>query len=292
MIKTKQTDEFVGVLRVSRPGYHTLSELESEMKWLRQINDYTPLVVANPINAVDGSVIQQINGLDGNVYFCIVCEYLSGKEPDEGNRAKFVRDYEMLGETTAYLHRQASIWNGTKEIDRIEWSYDNIIGNTAVWGKWQDYEGLTPEIEAFFEDVCRVIHKRLVNYGKSKNNWGLIHADLRLANLLVEGEKIKVIDFDDCGFGWYVHDLASSISFIEHKQIVPDLINAWLKGYKKVMPFSDTDFEEIDTFILMRRFQLKDWLQDQKGSGPVEELSKGYLDGTLELAKRYIRLFG
>lgn len=58
MIKNKETSEKEGVLRISRPGYHTLDELNSEMKWLRQINDYTPLLVANPIKGLDGKNIQ------------------------------------------------------------------------------------------------------------------------------------------------------------------------------------------------------------------------------------------
>lgn len=292
MVKNKETGENMGVLRVSRPGYHTLSELESEMSWLRQINDYTPLIVANPINGKDGKPIQQVTGDDGNIYFCVICDFLPGSEPDESNPAKMVKDFEMLGETTAYLHRQASIWNGTKTIDRMEWTYDNIIGDTAAWGRWQDFDGMTPEAEEFLEESCKIIKKRLKRYGRNQNNWGLIHADLRLANILVEGDTIKVIDFDDCGTGWYLHDLASSISFIEHKEIVPDLINSWLKGYKKVMPFTDTDFEEIDTFILMRRLQLMAWLASHKESGPVAELSVGFLEGTIGLAERYIRLFG
>ena len=45
------TDEKLFVLRVGRPGYHTREEYESEISWLRQINDYTPLKVANPIPA-------------------------------------------------------------------------------------------------------------------------------------------------------------------------------------------------------------------------------------------------
>ncbi|MBQ8134642.1 MAG: phosphotransferase [Clostridia bacterium] len=292
MVKSRDNDENLGVLRVSRPGYHTLSELESEMSWLRQINDYTPLIVANPINGSDGKPVQQVEGHDGHIYFCVICDFLKGSEPDESNPDKIVRDFEMLGETNAYLHRQASIWNGTKSIDRIEWTYDNIIGKTPQWGRWQDFDDMTPEAEEFLEAACDIIQKRLERYGRNQNNWGLIHADLRLANILIDGDVIKVIDFDDCGMGWHLHDLASSISFIEHKDIVPDLINAWLRGYKKVMPLSDTDFEEIDTFILMRRLQLMAWLASHKDSGPVAELSVGYFRGTIELAERYIRLFG
>ena len=41
----------------------------------------------------------------------------------------------------------------------------------------------------------------------------LIHADLRLANLLVERDRLGIIDFDDCGFGWFGYDFAAAVSF-------------------------------------------------------------------------------
>lgn len=292
MVKNKNTGEKDGVLRISRPGYHTKSELNSEMKWLRQINEYTPLVVANPIKGVDGKNIQVVKGSDGEDYFCVICEYLPGKAPDENNEAKMVKQFSYLGETTAYLHRQTEIWNGTAKLDRMEWNFDTIIGEHAAWGRWQDFPEMTEEAEKLLDQVARIIKKRLQRYGKTENNYGLIHADLRLANLLLEDDQIKVIDFDDCGFGWHLHDLASALSFIEDKPIVPKLVNAWLDGYRKVLPFTDTDFEEIDTFIMMRRMQLTAWLASHKESGPVAELSEGWMDGTIELAERYIRLFG
>ena len=64
------------------------------------------------------------------------------------------------------------------------------------------------------------------------------------------------------------------------------------QNYRKVLPFTDTDFEEIDTFIMLRRLQLTAWLASHKESGPVAELSVGWMDGTIELAERYLRLFG
>lgn len=292
MVKNKDSGEKNGVLRISRPGYHTLSELNAEMKWLNQINEYTPLIVANPIKGLDGEDIQIVKGSDGNDYYCVICEYLSGEAPDENNEAQMVKQFFHLGKTTAYLHRQTEIWNGATKLDRIEWNYDTIIGDHAAWGRWQDFPDMTPEAKVMLEKVAAIIKKRLQRYGKNKDNYGLIHADLRLANLLLEGDQIKVIDFDDCGFGWHLHDLASALSFIEEKPIVPKLINAWLDGYRKVLPFTDTDFEEIDTFIMMRRLQLTAWLGSHKESGPVAELSVGWMDGTIELAERYLRLFG
>ena len=291
LVRNKTSGKADGVLRVSRPGYHDLEELQSEMKWLKQINEYTPLIVANPIPALDGTTVQQVKGADGNIYFCVICEFLTGSNPVLDNEEQLVATFKFLGETTAYLHRQTEIWNGTKTLKRINWDFDTIIGKNAAWGDWRDYPEITPKAEVLLNEVEKIIEKRLSRYGKTSTNWGLIHADLRHTNLLIDGDQIKVIDFDDCGFGWHLHDLAAALSLIEDKPFAPKLVNAWLSGYKKVLPFTDTDFEEIDTFIMMRRLQFTAWLASHADSDPAKEVTN-WMEGTIQLAERYKRLFG
>lgn len=41
---------------------------------------------------------------------------------------------------------------------------------------------------------------------------------------------------------------------------MPDLIQAWLKGYRKVRALSKEEELEIPTFIMMRRLQLIAWI--------------------------------
>lgn len=292
LVYDPQTDERLCVLRVGRPGYHTLEEYESEIAWLRQINDYTPLKVANPLPAADGSYIQVIE-LEGTSYYCIATEFLTGETLEHDNApGAAVEHFRTLGETTAYLHRQTEIWNGTKDIKRFHWDCESMIGENGIWGNWRDYPELTPEAEAKIARCCAIIKTRLERYGKNEHNYGVIHADLRDTNIIVEGDAIKVIDFDDFGFGWHVHDLASALTFIEEREDVPDLVNAWLDGYKRVMPFTDTDFVEIDTFILQRRIQMLAWMGSHQDSTPVQGYMVGYLEGTMGLVERYLRLFG
>lgn len=292
LIFDPETNERLCVMRVGRPGYHTLEEYESEIAWLRQINDYTPLKVANPIPAEDGSYIQQVE-LEGTTYYCVATEFLTGTtlEQDD-NPAAAPQHFEMLGEVTAYLHRQTEIWNGTKDIKRFHWDTENMIGENAIWGDWHAYPDMTDEEVAKIEQCCEIIKRRLDRYGKTPQNYGVIHADLRDTNILVEGDAIKVIDFDDFGFGWHVHDLASALTFIEERDEVPDLVNAWLTGYRKVLPFTDTDFVEIDTFILQRRIQMLAWMASHQDSTPVQGYMQGYMEGTMGLVDRYLRLFG
>lgn len=293
LIYDPETDEKLFVMRVGRPGYHTMEEYESEISWLRQINDYTPLKVANPIAAKDGSFIQVIAGPNHTQYFCVATEFLTGQTLEHDNSPEAApKHFETLGETTAYLHRQTEIWNGAKNLKRPHWTCDAMIGENGIWGDWKDYPDMTPEDVTKISACCEIIKRRLDRYGKTPQNYGIIHADLRDTNIIVEGDEIKVIDFDDFGFGWHLHDLAAALSFIEEREDVPTLVNAYLDGYRKVLPFTDTDFVEIDTFILQRRIQMMAWMGSHQDSTPVQGYMKGYIEGTRGLVDRYLRLFG
>ncbi|MCS6762501.1 MAG: phosphotransferase [Candidatus Devosia symbiotica] len=52
--------------------------------------------------------------------------------------------------------------------------------------------------------------------------YGLIHADMRLGNLLVDSDQVSLIDFDDCGF-CFTYDFAAAVSFHETNSAIPAL---------------------------------------------------------------------
>lgn len=286
------TDRYTGqktVLRISRPGYHTLDELNAEILWLREIKNYTPLIVADPIRSQTGAYVQIISSwMINSTYACVMYEFLEGTAPDETNEDEILKQYVDLGETAAYLHRHVKMWNETRYLKRFTWDYESMIGGNARWGHWSEAKDLTPGNKKLFQKTSEIIAARLDHYGKPKDKFGLIHADLRLANLLIEKGQIKVIDFDDCGFGWFLHDLASSVSFIEDKPITEKLITAWIEGYTKVEKLNSGDLSEIDTFVMQRRLQLLAWIASHYDSDPVKELSIGFTDGTQMLAEKYL----
>ena len=82
------------------------------------------------------------------------------------------------------------------------------------------------------EQALALIERRLERFGTGPERFGLVHADLRLANLLVDGKHLRIIDFDDCGFSWFMYDFATAVSFIEHEPNVPELLEAWIGGYR------------------------------------------------------------
>jgi Ser/Thr protein kinase RdoA (MazF antagonist) len=102
---------------------------------------------------------------------------------------------------------------------------------------------------------------------------------------------VKVIDFDDCGFGWYMYDAATPVSFYEHEPQVPGLIESWVKGYRKQLALPKEDEAEIPTFIMLRRILLVAWIASHIEAEFPKSLGAGYTDGTLPLCEDYLRRF-
>lgn len=289
LVKNTETDEKY-ILRVGRLGYNSKREIESELAWLLSIAEHSSIHVSLPILACDGEYIQEIV-FENERYHCILFTFLAGDAPDENNEADLIKQFEALGEITAHLHEHSmNFRENLTTIQRLSWDYETIIGSNAKWGRWQDGLGMTKERIELFEKVSKQIKNRLEQFGKGPEHYGLIHSDLRLANLLVEGRQIKVIDFDDCGYSYYLYDLAGSLSFIEHKPYVPALIHAWLKGYRKVRALSIEEELEIPTFIMMRRLQLIAWI-GSRDNDTTRELGSGFTVATDRLAREYLQHF-
>lgn len=280
------------ILRVCRPNYHTKAEIESEIAWLKSIHENSPLQVSLPVLGDNGEYIQKVSILDDpRDYYCSLFTFLEGDTPDETKESELIFQFENLGEITAQLHEHSMKNHKTfSAMNRLIWDYEAILGENPKWARWQDGLAITPEREQLFQKVSETIKRRLDRFGKDPTRFGLIHADLRLANLLVDGTDIKVIDFDDCGFGWYLFDLATSLSFIEHKDYVPALIKAWLKGYRKIRHLTTEEEQEIPTFIMMRRLMLISWIGSRENE-TAQQLGSEYTVQTDALAKEYLYSF-
>jgi len=116
----------------------------------------------------------------------------------------------------------------------------------------------------------------------------LIHADLRLANLLVENGRIGVIDFDDCGFGWFGFDFAAAVSFIETDPQLPALMAAWVEGYRSVATLDEAHAAMLPVFVMLRRMQLTAWIASHAETPTAQEMGDAFTEGTVAMADRFL----
>jgi Ser/Thr protein kinase RdoA (MazF antagonist) len=257
------------VLRVHRLGYHDVAAIESELAWMdalrREAGVRTPRVIP-------------------------------GAEPaGAGGGPRALAHFAELGALTARMHAHARRWRRPAWFTRFRWSAADAFGRDpggalpGRWGRWRDGVGVgRPEAEVLARLEAR-LRARLAAYGSGPGRFGLIHADTRLANLLVHQGTTAIIDFDDCGLGWYLYDLGTSVSFFEDDPAVPALVAAWLAGYQAgggVLTAADR--AEAWTFILFRRLLLTAWIGSHPAAAGAAELGPAYARGTCDLAESYL----
>ena len=69
-----------------------------------------------------------------------------------------------------------------------------------------------------------------------------------------------MIDFDDCGWSWYLADLGAAVSFIEDTPAGERIIADWLAGYFEVGSIPAEHLQLIPSFVMMRRIMLTAWI--------------------------------
>ena len=273
------------VIRVHRPGYHSLAEIESELAWLGALHEQDVLTTSKPLATRDGRLVTSFEH-DGERRYVVAFEFMPGSEPDE--RGDLRADFEQLGAITARLHTQARVWSRPEGFLRKTWDFETTLGSRPHWGDWRVALGLDDAGRELLGRCVDRLRAELDDFGQGPERFGLVHADLRLANLLVEGSQLCVIDFDDCGFSWYLYDFAAAISFIETSPQIPALQAAWVKGYRGVANLSEEDEAALPMFIMLRRLLLTAWIASHAETPTASELGSDYTLGTLELARRYL----
>ncbi|MEU8271538.1 phosphotransferase [Sphaerisporangium sp. NPDC049002] len=274
------------VLRVHRLGYHSPEAIGSELDWLSALRDEAGVRTPAVLPALDGSRVVTVEDPGSAPRDCVMFEFVPGTEPAEH---RLVEYFEPLGAMTARMHLHARRWARPAGFTRFHWDADAAFGPVPRWGRWQDGAGVDREAHAVLSRLERTLRERLERFGRGPERYGLIHADLRLANLLVDGAAgTTVIDFDDCGLGWYLYDLGAAVSFIEHHPHVPQMIDSWVRGYRSVLGLPRDDENEIWTFIMFRRLLLVAWIGSHSAVDVARELGAGYTRGSCELAERYL----
>src|SRR6476661_2455992 len=233
------------VLRVHRHGYHTEPAIVSELAWMDALRTEAGVRTPRVLSAADGRRVVTVPEPGGvapsspsTARQCVRFEFLPGTEPGgSGDDAALDpvlagAHFAELGEITARMHRHAREWSRPAWFTRFHWDYPAAFGDQARWGRWQDGIGVGPAEHEILTRLDDVLRARLLAFGSGPDRYGLVHADTRLANLLVHDGSVSVIDFDDAGFSWYLYDLGTSVSFFEHEPQVPGLVGAWLSGYR------------------------------------------------------------
>jgi len=264
-------------LRIHRPGYQSIDAIRSELQFLDIITRETDLIVPRPVATRDGEPLAfaETDGVPGR-RAVVLFDWIAGRFPKQLTLATVARS----GVTLARLHEFAQSFVPPPGFIRPV-VYTEYRGRTL--GESLDVSAIP--IEGKVRAAIEHAHERATAVRtalrRTPDVYGLIHADFHRGNFIVRlGGVIAPIDFDDCGWGHYLQDLAAPIMQYTARPENAPRAEAFLRGYRTIRPFSREEEALLPYFALLRRTWMLQWVIDRWDSPTLRGLLSSSIDRT------------
>lgn len=281
------------VLRLHRSGYHSDAELRSELQWMRALADAGIQVpTAMPTLSGESFIRYEAAGLPGPVQMDLF-EWISGEqlgsvEHGVAPGAAIAQVYRTIGELAARIHNQSSTWSAPAGFRRHAWDAEGIAGERPFWGPFWELESATPIERDLLARARKRVYRDLSRLDRLPETYSLIHADLLPENLLVDHGRVRLIDFDDAGFGWHLFELATVLYMIAGEPYFTEARDALFAGYRLHRRLPDEMLENLPLFMLARGLSYVSWVHTRRQTDTARELTPVLLAAACRRADEYL----
>jgi Ser/Thr protein kinase RdoA (MazF antagonist) len=269
-------------LRIRRPGYRSYAELLSELQWMAAL-DQAGLPVPRPLPSRQGRLLEAVGS-----HRVDLLHWLPGRPLGASREPLALPDapavFQQLGHEMARLHAASDAWVRPSGFTRCAWDIDGLLGDAPLWGRFWHNPTLDRPARQRFEAFRGVATQVLQRQAPSLDQ-GLIHADLVRENVLLDGPRIVLLDFDDGGFGYRLFDLATTLLKNLDEPQHPALKAALLAGYRALRPI---DASLLDLFIALRAATYVGWIVPRLAEPGAAARNRRYIDTALRLCGAFL----
>lgn len=287
-------------LRMHRSGYHSDAELRSELQWMSALQA-SGIEVPTVIPTVAGALFL-CTALPGSgekvqmdLFEWIDGVQLGSAESGLGSNVGDIENtYRTIGNIAARLHNHAAGWKTPEGFTRHAWDREGLVGEQPFWGRFWELEVLTPDQRRLLVEARDIVRDELAAMSASPEharNYGLIHADFVPDNLMVSDGKVRLLDFDDSGFGWHLFEIATALYFIRDDPNFAIARDALIAGYRQYRPLSDLTLEKLPVLMMARGFSYVGWVHQRKTDDVARELTPLLVDLACGLAESFVAFY-
>ena len=184
----------------------------------------------------------------------------------------------------AHLHRISDDWQAPGDFRRCHWDIPGLLGENPVWGRFWENPLLSGQQRKPVLEARDRAHTFLQG-NTAQLDYGLIHADMVRENVLISGADIKLIDFDDGGFGYRLFDVATTLLASRNEPNYAELQNALIAGYRDVRPL---DTSALPVFLLLRAFTYVGWIISRMDEPGAEARCLRFCDRAASMAEAFL----
>lgn len=248
------------ILRMSRESVLSGASIYGETQWLQFIQQHSALSVPVPVATLTGEHSTSLK-METETVHCVLFHYLEG----EIFSAEALTPHQMYlsGQLLADLHQVSrahpqQVAHLQPFRPRLDWQ--GLFGAGSVYDPGAGAALFTTAQEETFAQVAAQVRIVMDILASATENTGIIHGDLLSKNILLNGNQLCALDFEYCGWGFYLYDMAPLLWQLRHRADYNLLEEALWAGYTANYSLSETQHAHLETFIAARHLASCRWI--------------------------------
>ncbi len=236
------------ILRVTHSSHRTEGEIRGEIDWLNYLAD-NDVPAARAYDSPRGNLVERVDAEDGSYFLVVSFEKAPGKLLGPGEWTSDL--IEEWGRIVGMTHRLTKDYPDPGDEKRREhWHEFDYL-------RWDHY---IPADQIKVLEKCKALVERLKRLPLGRETYGLVHTDMHQSNLLVDGKRLTVIDFDDAYHIWFAGDIATLLFYsrwlggteADMADFVRFFLRNFWKGYERENRLDDWWKETYHDFLKLR----------------------------------------
>jgi Ser/Thr protein kinase RdoA (MazF antagonist) len=226
------------VFRIYSYNWRTEIEIKEELRLINILKE-KKISVSFPLSDLKGNYIQKIDAPEGLRYAVL----FSFAEGDKIRELSNDHSYS-IGLLMGNIHQQLI----NKTVDRVQYDINTLLKPSYLLAKEHFPESM--EEMTFVKNAIEYLDSVFEQTDANQLRKGIVHLDMWYDNMnIAENSKITLFDFDFCGNGLLIFDMAYTIMQLYHTEPDKDKFNLkrdkFIAGYQTTMTITDKELELI-----------------------------------------------
>lgn len=242
------------ILRIYGAIWHTLPEIQYELALLLHL-ERAGVSVATPIARADGYLLTPLLAPEG-IRYAALFTYASGQVPTPYPIGT-PEQARQFGHALAALHQAARTF--TSPYTRPPHDFKHLVQQPLA--TLEPFLTHRPQDWAYLVTIAAEVRERLAAIAAQELEWCVIHGDPFSANATITDDlHVTWYDFDLCGPGWPVEDLAAAYGSImlSTREAAEQAVvwQAFQEGYSSLRPVTALDLDALHVVYVASDFYI------------------------------------
>ncbi len=238
-----ETSDKTYILKVSHHHWRSKTDIQFELEFLDFLYQQD-IPVANPLKTKTGELFVTIHAVEGDRYAALF-PYAPGEVPQgDLNLDQSI----VMGQTLGKIHASSLEFCNKTPRQALDLKY--LLDDS--------FEVILPYLDrqsqdlAYLEQAISKIKQQLTCLEQTSPLWSVCWGDPHSGNVhFTQDNQITLFDFDQCGYGWRVFDIAKFFQVSLNAGIKRQVRDAFLDAYQEIQQLTDAEVLSLQALTQM-----------------------------------------